>query len=275
MSAATLLRALFKRPSVAHPAADAGSPTTTHYRLTRIDGAQVARYREALGFTGTRVPLTYCYLLAQRAHLATMLGAALPFRLAGVIHLDNLLSAEAQPDPARPLDLVTGVHVGAAAANGAVQAVLDTHAAQDGTPVFRCRSSYLMVRGRRGSGPRPATPTSRDAFTLVALAAWEPGLSSGRAYASLSGDWNPIHLWSWSARLMGLAAPVIHGMHTQGRVCAELERAGGRPATRLDGRFRAPIPLGSTAALAADLAEGRYIVEAGRRVAVEGGFGFA
>jgi hypothetical protein len=57
-------------------------------------------------------------------------------------------------------------------------------------------------------------------------------------------------------------------------VCAELERAGGRPLTALDGRFRAPVPLGSTAALAADLGAARYRVELGGRVAVEGGFGF-
>jgi hypothetical protein len=63
-------------------------------------------------------------------------------------------------------------------------------------------------------------------------------------------------------------------MHTLGRACAELERAGGRPLVALDGRFRAPIPLGSAVALAADLNAGRYAVDAGGRVAVEGGFRF-
>jgi acyl dehydratase len=275
MSAATLLRALFKRPSSTGPAPDAGAPVATHYRLARIDGGQVARYRDALGFTGTRVPLTYFYLLAQRAHLATMLGAAFPVRLVGVIHVDNLLSGGVQPDPGRALELVTGVHIMPAAANGAVQAALDTRATQDGKLVFSCRSTYLVVRGRRTGGARPAMPDTSGVRAPVPLASWDLLPSSGRAYASLSGDWNPIHLWGWSARLMGLAAPIIHGMHTQGRVCAELEHAEGRPVTRLDGRFRAPIPLGGTAALTAALAERRYLVEAGGRVAVEGGFDFA
>jgi hypothetical protein len=63
-------------------------------------------------------------------------------------------------------------------------------------------------------------------------------------------------------------------MHTLGRACAELERAGGRPLTLLDGRFRAPIALGSEVTLAADLAAGHYTVEAGGRIAVEGNFSF-
>jgi acyl dehydratase len=268
LSAATLLRALFKRaaPAGAAPAASA----QTRYRLDRIDADQVARYRAALGFTGTHLPLSYCYLLAQRAHLATMLGASFPFRLAGVIHVDNALSAGIQPAPDRPLELETGVEVGTPAANGAVHAVLDTRATQDGVLVFACRSTYLVVRGKRGGG-RHAPPAAPP---LAPLAHWQLAFSSGRDYAALSGDWNPIHLWPWSARLMGLKTPIIHGMHTLGRACAELERAGGRPVTRLDGRFRAPIELGAEVALAADLAAGRYTVEAGGRIAVEGDFDF-
>ncbi len=266
LSAATLLRALFKRP-----ARQAGAgPVGTRYLLPAIDPARVARYRTALGIQGRHVPLTYYYLPAQCAHLATMLDPAFPFRLAGAIHVDNLLRAGVQPAAASPVELATAVRIAPPAANGAVHALLDTEATQDGHLVFACRSTYLVVRGRRSGESRPPSAPA----ALAPLAGWEISNASGRAYAALSGDWNPIHLWPWSARLMGLKAPIIHGMHTLGRVCAELERAGGRPLALLDGRFRAPIPLGSAAALAADLAQGRYRVEAGGRIAVEGRFDF-
>jgi acyl dehydratase len=268
MSAATLVRALFKRPA---PGAASSAAAPTRYLLASIDEEHVAYYREALGFGGRHLPLTYYYLLAQRAHLATMLGAAFPFRLVGAIHVDNALRAGIAPAAGRPLELATAVRIDAPAANGAVHAHLDTQATQDGSLVFACRSTYLVVRGGRGGGARPA---GQEAPLLAPLAAWQLAPASGRDYASLSGDWNPIHLWPWSARLMGLKAPIIHGMHTLGRACAELERAGGRPVTRLDGRFRAPIALGGTAALAASLADGRYAVEVGGRLAVEGRFDF-
>lgn len=274
MSAATLVRALFKRPAPGAAGAAASAAAPTRYLLAGIDEEHVARYREALGFAGRHLPLTYFYLLAQRAHLATMLGAAFPFRLVGAIHADNALRAGIAPAAGRPLELATGVGIDAPAANGAVHVHLDTQATQDGKPVFACRSTYLVVRGRRG-GARPAGQEAPQLGPLLApLAAWQLSSAGGRDYASLSGDWNPIHLWPWSARLMGLKAPIIHGMHTLGRACAELERAGGRPVTRLDGRFRAPIALGGTAALAASLADGRYAVEAGGRLAVEGRFDF-
>lgn len=40
-----------------------------------------------------------------------------------------------------------------------------------------------------------------------------PG-NAGRRYAQLSGDYNPIHLWNWSAKLLGFPAAIAHGMHT-------------------------------------------------------------
>jgi acyl dehydratase len=124
-----------------------------------------------------------------------------------------------------------------------------------------------MRRGRPRGGTRPA-----QADALPAVARWSLDAASGRRYAALSGDWNPIHLWPWSARLMGMRAPIIHGMHTLGRACAELERAGGRPIVALDGRFRAPAALGSTLVLAAALESGRFGVAADGRSVAEGAF---
>jgi len=267
LSAATLLRALFKRSAAPRTA----EPPITQYLLAGLDAGQVARYRAAFGFEDSHVPLTYCYLLAQRAHLATMLDAAFPFRLVGAIHVDNLLRAGSQPLADRPLMLATKVRIAPPLENGAVHAALETEATQDGRLVFACRSTYLVVRGRRSGGARPApAPAPGPAV----IAGWQLAHGDGRAYAGLSGDWNPIHLWRWSARLMGLQAPIIHGMHTLGRVCAELERAGGRPLSMLDGRFRAPVALGSAVTLAADLAQSRYTVGLGERIAVEGEFAF-
>jgi acyl dehydratase len=277
LSAATLLRALFKRPG--RDGLD-NAAAVTRYRLVGIDAAHVARYRQALGFKGSHLPLTYCYLLAQRAHLATMLGAAFPFRLVGAIHVDNSLSAGLDMTLAGPLELETTVRVAPPASNGAVHAMLETRATREGGLVFACGSTYLVVRGRRTERPAaaaaPAVPhkPAPDQPGLVAIAEWRLSSASGREYAALSGDWNPIHLWPWSARLMGLKQPIIHGMHTMGRVCAELERAGGRPLTRLGGRFRAPIELGRSVALAASLDDGRYTVGVGERIAVEGEFSF-
>lgn len=265
LHAATLLRVLFKRPR-----RQSGLPTPrTRYLLERIDAMQLRRYRDDFGFAREAIPLTFWYLAAQRAQVATMLDEAFPFRLPGTVHTGNLLRAHAAPDPALPVLLSTSVTIQPPGDNGAVLALLETRGEQAGRRVFDCDSSYLMVRGRARTGGRPPeTP-------LPALAGWQVGPRCGRRYAALSGDWNPIHLWTWSARLMGLRHPIIHGMHSLARACAELERLHGRAVGELEARFRAPVPLGSELALGADPDTGRFTVAREGRIAVAGRFAFA
>ncbi len=261
--ATVLLRTMFKRPRRLN-----GVPTPrTSYILDRINPHQLRRYRQALGFRDEGIPLTYYYLLAQRAHVATMLDDAFPFRLPGTVHTENALRALAEPQPDVPLVLSTSVNIRPPAENGAVIAALETVARQQGTDIFTCRSTYLLVRGQRN--PRQAR---KDKDELPVLAGWRIPRGMGRAYARISGDWNPIHLWTWSARLMGMKRPIIHGMHTLARACAELEQACGRRILALDGRFRAPAPLGSELVLGADLSAGSFAVGGGGRVVAEGSF---
>lgn len=47
--------------------------------------------------------------------------------------------------------------------------------------------------------------------------------SSGRRYAKLSGDYNPIHLWPWSARSLGFPTTIAHGMHTLALVVSAIQ----------------------------------------------------
>jgi len=68
----------------------------------------------------------------------------------------------------------------------------------------------------------------------------------GRAYAAVSGDANPIHLYPLTARPFGYPRPIVQGMWTQARVLAAL---GGRlgAAYTATGTFTKPILLPGTA----------------------------
>jgi acyl dehydratase len=257
-----LLRALLKQRH-----RDAPHHVQASYLFEGIAPGHVARYNKAFGFADGTVSLTYLYLIAQRAQLATMLDRPLPFRIPGLIHVDNSLVLHSEAAPlSRPLVVSTEVRLLAPEPNGAVLCAVNTDAWDGGTPVFGCASTYLVKRGgrREGDAQRPALPTGAP------LGAWRLAQDAGRRYAALSGDWNPIHLWPWSARLMGMKKPIIHGMHTAAQACAMLERDAGKRVNAMNCRFTSPAPLGEEVQLFTRPEPGGFAAVCGGRVALDG-----
>ncbi len=121
--------------------------------------------------------------------------------------------------------------------------------AQHGAPVATCRSLYLARRVGRRDGPKAEVPAVPEAPWL--RAEWAFAADEGRRYAALSGDRNPIHLHPLLSRWFGFPRPILHGMDGVARAHAALERAAGRPVSRLDARFDRPLPLPGRAAFAA------------------------
>ena len=276
MGPGLVLRVLSKR---ARPVpATAPGPLLSAFTLPGIDPTHLARYCAALGFDGSAgsgaVPLTYWYLPVQRAHMATMLSDDFPYRLAGMVHVENELVAHAVARRDAPIVLTTRIDILPPTASGAVYCALATEGSANGVRLFTCTSKYLAVRGRRSGKGRPATPPQPQPQGSV-IDSWTLTPSSGRAYARVSGDWNPIHLARWSARLMGLPAPIIHGMHSVARTCAALETAAGRQVNAISVRFTAPVTLGSTAVLRTGSEPGRYVLWCGEAPAAEGAFALA
>lgn len=73
---------------------------------------------------------------------------------------------------------------------------------------------------------------------------------TGRRYASVSGDYNPPHLYPLLARLFGFRKAIAHGMWCLARAMASLERAhGGQPPSRLEAFFKLPVFLPATITL--------------------------
>jgi len=265
MGPVILLRALFKRPQ--RPLPSALPELVTEYRLDSLPLDDIARYRAAFGFAGDHVPLTWWYLPAQRAHLATMLDPRFPFRIAGLVHMENALGEHGKAVPGQALLLRTVLRMLPPSSSGALRCVLETTGSTEAGPVFGCSSTYLIRRGERGGARQPDADTD---LSGTPLAQWTLDRAAGRRYARLSGDWNPIHLTGWSARLMGMRTPIIHGMHTLASSCAALENASGRRAARIECRFRAPVALGSSAVLRATSTTGGFVVEAHGKAAVTG-----
>jgi acyl dehydratase len=127
--------------------------------------------------------------------------------------------------------------------------------------VWREHSTFLR-RGKAGpeqvhaadaEGP---VPLPADA---PAAAEWSLGGDLGRRYAAVSGDRNPIHMHSLTAKPLGFPAAIAHGMWTKARALGALEPRLP-DAFEVDVRFRRPILLPAKVELAtSDQADGEEI----------------
>ncbi len=148
-------------------------------------------------------------------------------------------------------------------------------------------SATFLVRTRGAAGAREGG-RPRDAEAAPAalpegweeVARWRLGGGAGRRYALASGDYNPIHLWGWTARPFGFRRPILHGFCTQAMVAHALveRRFRGDPAAlrRLAIAFRAPLLLPAGVRLLAGDREGRHafrvVSDDGARTFAEGEF---
>jgi len=76
----------------------------------------------------------------------------------------------------------------------------------------------------------------------------------------VSGDRNPIHLYSLTAKAFGFPSAIAHGMWLKARTLAALE--GRLPdAFTVDVAFKTPVMLPSAIALTADAVDGGWALD--------------
>jgi acyl dehydratase len=219
----------------------------------KADPADVAAYAKVCGF-GLRdhLPPPYPHVLAFPLQMAVMADGGFPFGAVGLVHVENRVEQhrrigldEELTIRVRPTSLVPHP-------KGQTFSLL-TEVTVDGEPAWESVSTML----RRGKGDpdavvpgmRGEVPTARGGGGLEALPAdapagaeWRLGGDLGRRYAAVSGDRNPIHMHSLTAKPLGFAGAIAHGMWTKARCLAALD-SRLPDAFAVDVRFRKPILL--------------------------------
>ncbi|GAB2605836.1 MaoC/PaaZ C-terminal domain-containing protein [Streptomyces capparidis] len=237
-----------------------------------VDPAHVAAYARVCGFPRAgALPPTYPHLLAFPVSLALMTGPGFPLPLLGLVHVANRIVTHRPVDPAERLTVVVRALGPRPHPRGtAFDVAAEVYAVRADEPVWESRSTYLRREpGKRAAGePSPAgsperagqpSPAGRPgpagppggAEPTGAVALWRVPAGTGRRYAAVSGDRNPIHLHPWAARPFGYRAAIAHGMWTAARSVAALgPRLPG--AAEIDTAFHRPVPLPATVRFAVD-----------------------
>ncbi|KAF4410941.1 hypothetical protein GCU69_01210 [Streptomyces lycii] len=235
------------------PSADAPLPgTRLVLPAARIDAARVIRYARVCGFRETDpLPITYPHILGFPLAARLMGDRGFPLPLLGLVHTGIAITQHRPLSPADRPEL-TVYAAGLRPHHRGTEAEIVTEARLHGEPVWSDRSTYLARHrtGRRTDVPKPAdSPESADSpeprEPLPVAARWDLGADLGRRHAAVSGDYNPIHLYPLTARLLGFRRAIAHGMWTFARCVAETGASSARNVT-VRAEFRAPVLLPAT-----------------------------
>ncbi len=219
----------------------------------RAEAEQVAAYAKVCGFAlRDHLPPTYPHVLAFPLHMAVMADGGFPFGAVGLVHVENRVEqyrpigldeelairvqpTKLQPHPkGRTFSLLTEVTVGDEVAWESTSTMLrrgKSPDSPDANQVSKQMDGELDSRGSSDAEEQPA-----------ANAEWRLAGDLGRRYAAVSGDRNPIHMHSLTAKPLGFPAAIAHGMWTKARALALLESRLPE-SFAVDVRFRKPILL--------------------------------
>ncbi|MGW6131207.1 MaoC/PaaZ C-terminal domain-containing protein [Cellulomonas sp. NPDC055163] len=268
----------------------------------QADAAHLTAYQHLLGETASDVlPAGFVHVLAFPVATAVMARPDFPLPLAGLVHLSNEVTQHVPLRLGQPVDVRAWAQALAAHRTGTtVELVTEVRLAGaarelgEGPVAWRGVSTYLakgtyLVRsgdgsdgGASGGSDGGATGGSdgvgepevardgaaareRPAFVPpVPTARWELDAGTGRRYAAVSGDRNPIHLSAVSAKALGFPRAIAHGMYTAARALATVGAERGDAFT-WSVEFAKPVLLPGSVAVrvAADGAPGDGYTYAG------------
>ncbi len=214
------------------------------------DRERLAEYCRVCGFDVSDVlPPTYPHMLAFPLQLSLMTDGSFPFPAIGLVHILNRIVQHRPIDAGERLSLRVCASPVEPHPRGQQFSLLTE--ARVGEELVWEEVSTNLRRGRSdgskaSGGPGIEVPSSEE---LPDSATWKLPGDLGRRYAGVSGDYNPIHVHSLSAKLFGFPTAIAHGMWTKARCLAALGPELPEAFTA-DAAFRKPILLPATVTFA-------------------------
>lgn len=243
-------------PAGARPL-DAAALPPVEYAVhdVRASTAHLTAYQHLIGEPASDVlPAGFVHVLAFPVATALMVRHDFPLPLVGMVHLANEVE---QREPLRHTDALhvrawteqLRPHRSGVQLDLVVEVSREDAAGSGGPPAWRGVSTYLS-RGARLAGaavpderpPAPSVPTG------LPTGVWHLSADTGRRYAEVSGDRNPIHMSALTARAFGFPRAIAHGMYTAARALADVGPRRG-PGFTWTVQFAKPVLLPGTVTL--------------------------
>lgn len=228
------------------------------YRVEEVcaDTEQLSGYQHLLGGVSASdaLPAGFVHVLGFPVAMAVMAREDFPLPLLGMVHIANRVDQHRALQAGERLSVrAWAQHLAAHRKGTQVELVTEVTGSAGGGVAWRGISTYLAkgrpLPGLPAAEETPAVGAAWGAELPEATARWQLAADTGRRYAEVSGDRNPIHLGSVPARLFGFKRAIAHGMYTAARALTAAG-TGGAEAFTWEVTFGKPVLLPSTVSFA-------------------------
>ncbi|WGW13685.1 MaoC/PaaZ C-terminal domain-containing protein [Saxibacter everestensis] len=217
----------------------------------RADSARLTAYQRLLRVpVNDSMPAGFLHAEAFPLAMSVLTRADFPLPVLGMVHISNSIEVRRTISATEVLDFRAWVSDLRPHHRGTT---VDVHAEvrSAGETVWSGVSNYLAKGIRLPDPAAPKRPEERFRPPQP-TAVWRLGADAGRSYASVSGDYNPIHLNPLAAKALGFPRAIAHGMYLAARAEASLGTAKPEAYT-WDVSFQAPVLLPSMVSFRADV----------------------
>jgi hypothetical protein len=213
-----------------------------------IEAKQVAAYARVCGFSKAHgVPMLFPHMQAFPLALMLFGNKSFPWPGIGLVHLAN--SAKLIKRINVGDELRYEVRTGELYAHDKGQVfTLHARALRAGDVVWESTWTLLRLGIRNPKGEKYVSALGDDA-PLAHQADFFAGAGIGRAYGLVSGDINPIHMFSLTARFMGFSKAIAHGMWTKAKALSTLMPREDVDKAEVIVEFKTPLFLPAKASL--------------------------
>ncbi|WP_431712077.1 MaoC family dehydratase [Glutamicibacter uratoxydans] len=216
---------------------------TLVYRQASADAQKLAEFRRAVGAgMNGQLPSLYVHSLAFPLAMSLMVRDDFPLPLLGMIHLTNEVTVNRPLGEQESFDIEVSAEKLRAHRKG-VTCDLVVRILTDGKQRMQLRSTFLSTAATM-DGPKPAKEEHEEFVPGLPTAQWRLSADTGRVWAAVAGDYNPIHLSKLSAKALGMPKAIAHGIYLAARALAGIEPVGVGYEWEI--KFMSPVTLPAT-----------------------------
>lgn len=204
----------------------------------RAEAQRLADYQHLIGAPGTdELPAGFVHVLGFPLSMALLTRDDFPLPLLGLVHvanrvtqaralhLDEELTFTAWADGLRPhrRGTTVDIHLTASVGDDVAWAGVSTYLSKGVDAAGGGGAAEgVAAEGEAAAGPDVRERAESAAEPGPGRHVWSLPADTGRRYAEVSGDRNPIHTSLLGAKAFGFPRPIAHGMYTAARALAEV-----------------------------------------------------